>query len=45
MDQPPADTNLLNALNLVPNAKPATEVTSEPTPSTENQTVNGERKV
>ena len=45
MDQSPADNNLLNALNLVPNEKPITEATSEPTPSTENQAVEGERKV
>ena len=38
MEQGPADNNLLNALNLVPNPKPLTEVTSEPTPSD----VNGE---
>lgn len=35
MDQSGADNNLLNALNLVPNPKPTTEVTSEQTP-TEN---------
>ena len=42
MEQGPADNNLLNALNLVPNQKPLTEVTSpsEPPPSD----VNGEHE-
>ena len=34
MDHSSAENSLLNALNLVPNPKPPTEVTSEPTPST-----------
>lgn len=38
MEQSSADKDLLHALHLVPNPKPSTEATSEPTPST----VNGE---
>ena len=41
MDQSRADSNLLNALNLVPNPKPSTEVTSDQAPSDVKGEVKG----